>query len=37
MQNRNRKTKKTITQGTQRFTWFNHRLTFTGSVEEKVS
>ena len=36
MQNRNRKTEKTITQGTQRFMWFGHRLTSMGGVEEKV-
>ena len=35
MQNRNRKTEKTITQGTQRFTLFGHRLTSMGGIEEK--
>ena len=35
MQNRNRKIEKTITQRTQRFTWFNVRLTSMGGVKEK--
>ena len=35
MQNRNRKIEKTITQRTQRFTWFSHRLTSMGGVKEK--